>query len=158
MFREMRRKNQQLGASEIDGILTRATSGVLALTGDGGYPYALPISYVYHNESLFFHSAKSGHKLDAVKGNPKASFCVIAEDNVIPEKYTTYYKSVIAFGRVSVLENEAEKRNALLLLAEKYNPNGNRKDMLSEIEKSFGHTAVLEFKIEHITGKKAKEL
>ena len=91
-----------VSATGIAKFAGHGTSGVLALAGDNGYPYALPISYVYSDGKIYFHSAKSGHKIDAVKRCEKASFCVIAEDNIIPEEYTTYYKSVIVFGKLKI--------------------------------------------------------
>jgi len=72
-FREMRRKRQQLSNEDSVGILQRATSGTLALLGDNGYPYAVPISYVYSDGKLYFHSALSGHKVDAIRNYKKAS-------------------------------------------------------------------------------------
>ena len=66
MFRELRRKKQALSIEESAAILDRGTSGVLALAGDYDYPYAVPISYVYDGEKLYFHCARSGHKLDAI--------------------------------------------------------------------------------------------
>ena len=95
MFRELRRKKQVLSEEESAKILKNGTSGVLALAGDNDYPYAVPISYVYDGEKLYFHCAGSGHKLDAIKRNPKASFCVIDQDLVVPEEYTSYFRSVI---------------------------------------------------------------
>ena len=89
-FRDMRRKRQQLSEAESIGILQKATSGTLALLGDNGYPYAVPISYVYHEGKLYFHSALSGHKVDAIRQCDKASFCVIELDDVQPKKYTTF--------------------------------------------------------------------
>ena len=80
MFREMRRKLQLLDEKESIALLERGTAGVLALSGDEGYPYAVPISYVYNDSKIFFHSAVSGHKIDAIKNSDKASFCVIAQD------------------------------------------------------------------------------
>ena len=117
MFREMRRKKQQLTQEETMVILREGTSGVLSLTGDEGYPYGVPLSYVYDGDKLYFHCAKEGHKIDAIRKNPKASFCVIAQDEIVPEKYTTCYRSVIAFGSVRILENEGEKRRAIEELA-----------------------------------------
>jgi len=76
-FRQMRRKRQQLSEEESIGILQKATAGTLALLGDNDYPYAVPISYVYNNGNLYFHSALSGHKVDAICKCDKASFCVI---------------------------------------------------------------------------------
>lgn len=84
MFREMRRKRQALSASEVAEILYRGTSGVLALLGDEEYPYAVPLSYVYDEGKLYFHSATSGHKIDAVGRSAKASFCVIDQDLIRP--------------------------------------------------------------------------
>ena len=81
-FREMRRKRQQLSNEESIEILLKATAGTLALLGDENYPYAVPISYVYHEGKLYFHSALAGHKVDAIRKCDKASFCVIEQDNV----------------------------------------------------------------------------
>ena len=93
-FREMRRKRQQLSREESVAILQKSTSGTLALLGDDGYPYAVPMSYVYNEGKLYFHSALTGHKIDAIRKCDKASFCVIEQDDVQPEKYTTFFRSV----------------------------------------------------------------
>ena len=100
MFPKMRRSKQALSPEEMESILLGGTSGVLALQGEGGYPYAVPLSYVYTGGRFYFHCARAGHKIDAVRHSPKASFCVIGQDQVVPEEYTTYYRSVIAFGAV----------------------------------------------------------
>ncbi len=107
-FRKMRRFRQQLTKSECDAILSIGTSGTLALLGDNGYPYAVPISYVYSDDKLYFHSAKAGHKVDAIRQSNKASFCVIAADDIHPSEFTTYFRSVIAFGRIQIIESEDE--------------------------------------------------
>ena len=60
--------------------------------------------------------------MDALLKHPKASFCVISQDNIVPEEYTTYFRSVIAFGKVRVMEDTQEKHDAVLLLAQKYAP------------------------------------
>ena len=122
MFRTMRRDKQLLSQEQTVAILEQGTAGVLALSGDGGYPYAVPISYVYSDNKIFFHSAVDGHKIDAVKRSDKASFCVVDQDCVVPEEYTTYYKSVIAFGRIRILTEDSEKNAAIELLAKKYHP------------------------------------
>lgn len=157
-FREMRRKKQALPQQEIADILYRGTSGVLALAGDDGYPYAVPISYVYDGEKIYFHSAKAGHKLDAVKRNEKASFCVIDRDSVVPEEYTTYFRSVIAFGRMRVIEEEAEKRAAIEKLAAKYSPETTPASRSEAINREWGPLCMLEMAIDHMTGKEAIEL
>ena len=157
MFREMRRKKQQLSRQEAEEILTNGTSGVLAVAGDGGYPYAVPLSYVYQDGVLWFHGALSGHKLDAIRQNSKASFCVIGQDQVVPEKLTTRYRSVIAFGQVRVLEDEGEIRRAAQILGEKYNP-GQPEAVRQEIDREFSVLCMFQMDIEHMTGKEGLEL
>lgn len=156
-FRTMRRKRQQLSEEESISILERATSGTLALLGDGGYPYAVPISYVYADGRLYFHSALTGHKVDAVRACDKASFCVIEQDSVQPKKYTTYYRSVIAFGRVHVIEDEQEKLETARMLGRRYNPN-DEESLQREIEHGLSRMLMIRFDIEHLTGKEAIEL
>ena len=156
-FREMRRKRQQLSEEESIGILQKATSGTLALLGDGGYPYAVPISYVYDDGKLYFHSALSGHKVDAIRSCDKASFCVIDQDNVKPAEYTTYFRSVIAFGRIHIVEDETEKLAIARILGNRYNPN--REEALQkELEHGLNRMLAIRFDIEHLTGKEAIEL
>ncbi len=157
MFREMRRKKQALSTEECIACLDSGTSGVLAVSGDNDYPYAVPLSYVYHDGRIIFHGAKSGHKLDAIARNEKASFCVIQQDHVVPEKYTTYFRSVIAFGKMHILEGESEKRIAIEILAAKYSPN-DEEGRLKEIDREFNILCMFELTIEHMTGKEAIEL
>lgn len=152
-FRPMRRTDRQMTREECIPVLEAATSGVLALSGDDGYPYALPISYVLAGDRLYFHSAATGHKIDAVRRSDKASFCVVAEDQVDPEHYTTHYRSVIAFGRIRVVEEPQEIRQALLLLAEKYSPQLPMERHHRTIDAELPNLAVLEMAIEHLTGK-----
>ena len=158
MFREMRRKRQQLTETECIEILKRNTSGVLAVSGDSGYPYAVPLSYVYDGRTLYFHCAKSGHKLDAIKGCDKASFCVVDQDLVVPQKYTTYFRSVIVFGRASIVDQEDEIRSAIEKLAIKYYPDDSKDNRDSFIEKEYKVLCMVKIQIEHMTGKEAKEL
>lgn len=157
MFREMRRKNQQLSETESAAVLERGTSGVLAVLGDGGYPYGVPVSYAYCGEKIYFHCAKSGHKLDAIRNCERVSFCVIDQDLVVPEKYTTCFRSVIVFGRARILEEDSEKKAAILLLTEKYCPE-QKEEWQEAIERDWKGLCLVEIAVEHITGKQAKEL
>lgn len=86
MFGEMRRKKQALPLETCEKILERGTSGVLALEGEEGYPYAVPLSYFYENQKLIFHCARNGYKIEAIKRNEKASFCVIDQDRIVSEE------------------------------------------------------------------------
>lgn len=158
MFRELRRKRQALSRADCEAVLSRGTSGVLALAGDDGYPYAVPLSYLYEDGKLLFHCAKAGHKLDAVARCDKASFCVIDQDRVVPEEYTTYFRSVIVFGQVRELTDAAEKRAAVLQLSRKYVPNASDSAHSAEADRFWASLCMLELVPEQITGKQAKEL
>lgn len=156
-FREMRRKRQQLSDEESYAILQKATSGTLALLGDGGYPYAVPISYVYSEGKLYFHSALSGHKVDAIRSCDRASFCVVAQDDVKPALYTTFFRSVIAFGRIHIVDDETEKLAAARLLGNRYNPHQDEA-LQKELENGLARMLVIRLDIEHLTGKESIEL
>ena len=158
MFREMRRKKQQLSEAECLSVIERNTAGVLAVSGDEGYPYAVPLSYVYLDGAIYFHSAKSGHKLDAIRQNDKVSFCIIDQDQVIPEKYTTYYRSVIVFGRAVILEDAEEILSAIEKLAVKYHPTDTPENRDAAIGRELHALAMVKIEIAHITGKQAIEL
>jgi len=127
------------------------------LLGDDGYPYGVPMAYFYDEDRIIFHSAMDGHKVDAVKNYDKASFCVTAMDDVVPEKFTTVYKSVIVFGKVRIIEDDAEKIKAARIFSDKYSPNMEEKRE-KEIAGSFKRMHIIELKIEHMTGKEAVTL
>lgn len=156
-FRPMRRVRQQLTNEICLEILRNATSGTLAVLGDGGYPYAVPLSFVYADGIIYFHSAKSGHKIDAIRHHDKASFCVIDKDEIHGDEFTTYFRSVIAFGRITIVSSPGEKLEGAKLLGRKYNP-GDEIGLAREIEKGLAHMELLRLDIEHLTGKEAIEL
>lgn len=158
MFPTMRRSKQALSQAEMDAILLGGTSGVLAIQGEGGYPYAVPLSYVYTSGRFYFHCAKAGHKIDAVRHNPKASFCVIGQDQVVPEEYTSYYRSVIAFGTVRILEGDGEIRRAIEALSVKYAPEDTPAGRDRLIDRAWDRLCILELTVDHMSGKQAKEL
>jgi len=153
----MRRNRQQLSIEECEQILGRCTSGVLALTGDGGYPYAVPLSYVYADGVIIFHSAVEGHKVEAIRRDSRCSFCVIEQDEIKPAEFTTYFRSVIAFGRIHILEDANDKVQALRLLGRRYSP-GDERGLQHEIDKSLDHVLLLRLDIDHLSGKQAIEL
>ena len=152
MFREIRRKKQLLPEETAIEMLQRNTSGTLALLGDDDYPYAVPLSFIYLNGKLYFHSAKNGHKIDAVRNYEKASFCVIDRDQIEPEKFTTHYRSVIAFGKVRLIEEVEEMRSIATALAMKYSG-----DFAEQIPNEFkayvNNLVIIEMTIEHMTAK-----
>ncbi len=158
MFRPMRRKGQALPPEACAAILRQGSCGVLALAGDDGYPYAVPVSYVHDGERIYFHSAKAGHKLDAIQREPKASLCVVDQDLVVPEEYTSYFRSVIAFGVIHPVEAEEEKWAAIEKLALKYAPHDTAANRRETIQREWEPLCMLRMDIQHLTGKEAIEL
>ena len=160
MFRTMRRNKQLLSEEDSIKIMNDATHGVLALDGDNGYTYAVPLSFAYADNKIYFHAALKGHKLDAIKNNDKVSFCMISQDDVVQETFTTYYKSVIAFGHIRIIESndDPEKRKALELLADKYSPDIDSDTREKAINGQIRALVVLVIDIDHFTGKAGREL
>lgn len=155
MFREMRRGKQLLSMEDTRAVMERCSNGTLACLGDEDYPYSVPLSYVYFNNKIYFHSAKSGHKIDAVAKNRKVSFSVIDEDTIVSEEYTTYFRSVIAFGKARIVDGE-ERLAAFQALIEKYS--GDQPEE-SKQKEATGCTqaCIIAIDVEHITGKEAIE-
>lgn len=160
MNRKMRRFRQLLDDGQNVEILKKNTNGTLALIDDEGFPYALPISYVFDDENrkIYFHSARAGHKIDVIRSNPNASFAIVDQDEIIPEKFTTCFKSVICFGTIQIVKDQSEIIAALDMLAQKYSPNVSSILRKEEINGSLKRVAVLEFDIQKMSGKQAIEL
>ena len=157
VFRPMRRKKQILSESENLELIKSNTSGVLALAEDGGYSYAVPLSYAYVDNKIYFHCARQGHKLDLINTNNKVSFCIIDKDDVVPQTFTTHFKSVIVFGTISILDDESKKLLGLEKLVEQYSAGYEEKGS-EEIKRLWNQVCVLELSIDHMTGKQAIEL
>lgn len=171
-MREMRRKKQRLDEAACRNILARGRECVLALAGSestDGFPYAVPVNFAFVPPSpaekdagscghLLIHCAPVGAKLDAMAADARVSACVIERADVVPEKLTTYFRSVIAFGRARLVEDDAERRAALLALCEKYAPKLPADQVDAEIVRFFSHTAIVEVALERVTGKQCVEL
>ncbi|MDE6296667.1 MAG: pyridoxamine 5'-phosphate oxidase family protein [Muribaculaceae bacterium] len=155
MTRKMRRFKQELSEEENIRILDEGKYAVVALSGDDGYPYSLPINYVYLENAIYIHSASEGHKIDAIKRNPKCSLCVVDRDDVVAEEFTSYFRSVIVFGKAVVVKDIEEKIKGLRLLCNKYSPGINPEE---EINKFIKTVCVIRIDIERVTGKEAIEL
>ncbi|MGG7177792.1 pyridoxamine 5'-phosphate oxidase family protein [Clostridium paraputrificum] len=151
MFKEMRKNTRKIPTEEIVNVLEKGEYGVLATVGENGYPYSLPISYVYFNDAIYFHCAIEGQKLDNIKFNSKVSFSIVTDTEVIPNMFTTKYKSVVVYGEAINAEGE-EKEQALFELIKKYSESF-IKEGKEYIEKGKGRTSVIKININHITGK-----
>lgn len=156
MFRDMRRIKQLLSMEDTVTVMKRCTNGVLACLGDEEYPYAVPLSYVYFNDKIYFHSAKAGHKIDAIIKNPKVSFTVVDEDTIVSEEYTTYFRSAIAFGKARIVEGE-EWVEGFKALVNKYSGDQPEEGKLKAMADGGAHAYLIAIDIEHITGKEAIE-
>lgn len=164
-MRPMRRSRQQLDETACREILARGRECVLALAASDatdGFPYAVPVNYALHEDSdgtphLLIHCAPVGAKLDAIAADPRVSVCVVAQADVVPEKYTTYFRSVIAFGRARLVTDDATRRAALLALANKYCAELPADRTEIEIAR-FPHVTIIDVTLEHVTGKQCVEL
>ena len=157
MFRKMRRFKQQLSDEECRAILKAEPRGVLAVSGDDGYPYALPISHYYDEEAnkLYFHGAKAGHKLDAIRKSDKVSFCVYDKGFVKEGEWALNIKSVIVFGRLRPVTDPERTEEICRRLGNKFYPDP--ESVEKEIERDLSRVLCLELEIEHMTGKLVNE-
>jgi nitroimidazol reductase NimA-like FMN-containing flavoprotein (pyridoxamine 5'-phosphate oxidase superfamily) len=154
-FRPMRRHKQQLASEECLELLSTAPRGVLAVIGDGGYPYAIPLDFVYDEGTIYFHSAKEGHKIDAIRACDKATFCVMSQGEKEAGSWWYHFKSVVCFGRIHEVEDAALADAKLRLLGKKYFPEGY--DLEGDMKSNAPNALVLAMKIEHVSGKRVKE-
>ena len=153
MFRKMRLEENMTSAEEAVEMLKKATNGVLAVLGDDDYPYAVPLSYVYNDGKIYFHGTSAvSHKIEAIKKHPKVSFCVITQDNILPEKFNTLYRSVIVFGKARVLTDPKEIEQGLMTIVKKY-AGGFMESGKKYMNAETGNFCVVEISIEHMTGK-----
>lgn len=156
MFRKMRRAERELPERQAKEILQNSSYGVLALAGDGGYPYAVPLNYVFDGEKIYFHCAAQGHKIDAVARDNKCSFCVVENGGIIESRFTTKYRSVIAFGKIREESDGAKKEHALRLMMHSLTPHTSADERDAEMTHCAG-VCILAMDIEHISGKSANQ-
>lgn len=154
MFRKMRRFKQQISESECLEILRNEPRGVLSLFGEDGYPYGVPINFVLEDGKIYFHCAKTGHKIDALKKNNRVSFCVMDSGYREEGKLGLNIKSVILFGTIRFVTDREETIDRTRKLGLKYLPADYVEE---ELEKNADHLQVLELTIDHMTGKRVNE-
>lgn len=157
MFREIRRKNREIDIDSAKQLLQSSRRGVLAVNGDDGYPYAIPINYLYDDEAqrIYFHGAKIGHKVDALRASDKVCFTVYGNETIKTDVWAPFMQSVVVFGRCHLMEAGPEASERLKQLAMKYYPSEQLVD--EEIAQSGKAVQVFEIKIEHMSGKEVQE-
>lgn len=154
MFRPIRKKNNEISIEAIKNSLCSSRRGILAVNGDDGYPYAIPINYLYdkQNNKIIFHGSKAGHKVDSLKKNNKVCFTVLGNEITKEEVWAPYLQSVVVFGKCHLVETND---SILKEFALKYYPN---EDMVNkEITNSIKGVQMFEIEIEHLSGKQVQE-
>lgn len=152
MFRVMRRKDKMLTPDEMIEIMNTAEYGILSTVDENGWPYGVPVNFLYRDGNIYFHSALTGHKLDNIAFNRQVSFCVVKDVELIPDDFNTKFKSVIAFGEITEVEDKDE---IFMLLLEKFSGNYMETGM-EYIRKAGAKAKVYKIEIKHMTAKGKK--
>lgn len=157
MFRSCRRKNRIISDEAAKQLLANEKRGILAVNGDDGYPFAFPVNYFYDqdNEKIYFHGAKAGHKVDALKKCDKICFTVYGNDHYEEGDWAPYVQSTIVFGRCHLIDDAEITESRVRELAEKYYPG--KAEIDAEIAKSIKAVQLYEITIEHLSGKQIQE-
>ena len=157
MFRKMRRFKQEITKDECVEILINEKRGVLSVIGDDGYPYGIPLNHYYDKEknSIYFHGAKEGHKIDAIKRNNKVSYCVYEKGKPKEGHWSLNVRSVIAFGRASFVTDLEECKRIGSEIWWKFNTN--KEELEEELNNSLSRVLCIRIDIEHMTGKLVNE-
>lgn len=157
MFRPILKKKNALNNDVVIKILKEERRGILAINGDGGYPYAIPINFLYDEtkNKIYFHSSRIGYKVELLKKDNKVCFTVYGNEIIKDEAWAPYMSSVVVFGKCIAIEDVNETINVLREFALKYYPNSEMVD--KEIEKSKNSVLMFEISIDYITGKQVQE-
>ena len=126
---------------------------MLATVDADGWPYAVPLNYLYKDGRIVVHCGPEGHKMDALRNEPRVSFCVVGKSHVLPEKFTDAYRSAIAFGHARIVEDERELVDLCTELALKYSSDF-ADEIPAEIERFARLLTIVVIDVEHLTGKK----
>lgn len=155
-FRPLRRLKQELTDEVILKLLETEKRAVLAVNGDGGYPYAVPVDYYYDNENgrIYFHGAGAGHKYDAISRGNKVCLTIYGREEYRKDDWAPYLQSIVLFGRCRVM-NTDEKLPYAKKIGMKYYPTEDDVDRI--IEDTMNRLQVFEITIEHICGKQIHE-
>lgn len=157
MFRELIRKKQQLSMEECIDILKTEKRGVLSVIGDDDYPYGMPMNHWYNDEDgkIYFHSGNIGHRLEALRKNPKASFCTYDKGYCKPQEWALNIKSVIVFGKIEIIDDQKKIADITTRLSYKFIQD--EEYIKQEIAQHAHRTLLLELTPEHICGKLVEE-
>ena len=157
MFRPVRKKANEISLEEAKKLLHEARRGVLAVSGDDGYPYAIPINFLYDEDAqkIYFHGSRAGHKVDSLRACDKVCFTVYGNETVKNEPWAPYMQSAVVFGRCRLPEYGEESMALLKRFAMKYYPGESMVD--AEIADAGKAAQMYVIDIEHISGKEVQE-
>ena len=157
MFRAIRKKKNEIDPGAAKALLHAERRGVLAVNGDDGYPYAVPINYVYDEtaQKIYFHGARAGHKIDALRRCDKVCFTVYGHETFKEEPWAPFMQSVVVFGRCRLVEDPDRTAALLKRFAMKYYPDARLVD--EEIARAGKAAQMFEIQIEHLSGKEIQE-
>ncbi len=152
------RANQEITSKqEILGILKRGKYAVISMCSDNE-PYIVSLSYGYDAEtnSLYFHCAKKGLKLDIIRANPLVCATVIEDRGYIMESCDHAYKTIVFWGKMEILDNLDRKKHGMQMLL------NHLEEKQSVIEKfmiksDYATMEILRLDIDHIHGKKGSQ-
>ena len=138
-------------------LLKNETRGVLSVLGDNGYPYGMPMNHFYNEDDgcIYFHSGKSGHRLDSIKACDKVSFCVYDKGYRKENDWAYNVKSVIVFGKIEVIDDRSTVADICRKLSYKFIQD--EKYTYDEISSYAHKTILLKLIPEHICGKLVTE-
>ena len=155
MFKEIKRNDRALPEEEMFDIMNRVEYGVLSTIGDDNYPYGVPVNFVFFEDHIYFHCALQGHKLENIDHNSKVSFCVVADVSLLPDKFSTKYRSVISFGTASEVTDPVKRKQVFVKILKKFS-----RDFMEEgmryIEASGAMTKLYQIEVSHMTAKGRK--
>jgi len=157
MFRELIRSHLALSQEECAEILKNERRGVLAVHGDDGYPYAMPMNHYYNEEDghIYFHGGMEGHKIDSIKANAKVSYCVFDQGAPNANTWALTVKSVIVFGHAKIVEDQEKAMAMTRKLCYKFTDD--EEYINGEFERSAFRTLCFEIVPDHISGKRVLE-
>ena len=155
MFRQLRRSNRQLENDKVIALLKNEKRAVLAVHGENDYPYAVPINYIYdeNTNKIYFHGAGAGQKYEALMKENKVCFTVYGNEQYKDNDWAPHMQSVVIFGKCNKVEEN--KLDYLRLLAKKYYPSD--EEIEKEINLAGKIVQVFEITIDHICGKQIQE-
>ena len=152
-----RTKKQLMNEKRTAALLERAKVGHLATVGPDGAPYVVPVQFAINGETLYFHSAAEGQKLENLLRDARICFEVYEDfglsyalDCEYACAVNTKYESAVIFGKARLVEKQEEKERALRYIVRKYAPEIADKPFLRQI---YLRTAVVAVEIESCTGK-----